>query len=96
LVVSRHGRVAAQLDVSAAVVEVTASHSYALPHRSRSQINNVDLNPCGPTIGPLGGSHDKINGTPRQLVRIWPTEGHRLNRRAVQRESQACVATIAY
>jgi hypothetical protein len=44
----------------------------------------------------LGGSYDKINGTPRQLVRIWPTEGHRLNRRAVQRESQACVATIAY
>jgi hypothetical protein len=85
-----------QLDVSAAVVEVTASHSYALPHRSRSQINNVDLNPCGPTIGPLGGSHDKINGTPRQLVRIWPTEGHRLNRRAVQRESQACMAAIAY
>jgi hypothetical protein len=96
LVVSRHGRVAAQLDVSAAVVEVTASHSYALPHRSRSQINNVDLNPCGPTIGPLGGSHDKINGAPRQLVRIWPTEGHRLNRRAIQREGEACMAAIPY
>jgi hypothetical protein len=85
-----------QLGVSAAVVEVTASHSYALPHRSRSQINNVDLNPCSPTIGPLGGSHDEIDGAPRQLVRIWPTEGHRLNRRAVQRESQACMAAIAY
>jgi hypothetical protein len=44
----------------------------------------------------LGGSHDKINGAPRQLVRIWPTEGHRLNRRAVQREGQACMAAIPY
>jgi hypothetical protein len=96
LAASRHGKVAVRLDASAAVVEVIASHSYPLPHRSGSQINNVDLNPCSPTIGPLDGSHDKVNGAPRQPVRIWSTEGHRFNRCAVQRERQACMAAISH
>jgi hypothetical protein len=73
-----------------------ASHSYALPQHSLSKINHVDLYPCRPTIRPLRRSHDKIDGAPRQLISIWPTEGHRLNGHAIQRESQACVATIPH
>ena len=93
---SRRGMVVAQRVDHAVVVVANGSHSYALPRHSGPKIYDMHFNPCRATIRPLCGSHDEVNWAPCKLFGIGSTECHRLHRRAVERQRQACVAAIPH
>ena len=58
------------------------------------KVHHVQLRLCGPTIGSLHDTCDKVNATPCMTICVCATECDRLRSASINVQRQACVTPI--